>query len=170
MTVQTPPPGSTPSRAQTPSQPERASRPSTPPVTTEVLTVAECWALLRDGVIGRLAVTTADGPDIFPVNYTVEHGSVVFRTDAGRKLTMARRQPVAFEIDSYDTTTATASSVVLRGRTEEIRDKDEIVEAMGLPLLPWQDGPKARYVRIVPHSTTGRRIHVAGVLHTPFSR
>ncbi|MBB2988324.1 pyridoxamine 5'-phosphate oxidase family protein [Terracoccus luteus] len=170
MTVHTPPPRSTPSGAPTPSHSRSTTQPTAPAVTTEVLTVPECWTLLRAGVIGRLAVATDDGPDIFPVNYTVEHGSVVFRTDAGRKLTMARHQAVAFEIDSYDTTTATASSVVLRGRADEIRDTDEIVEAMALPLLPWQDGPKARYVRIVPHSTTGRRIHVAGVLHTPFSR
>ena len=71
MTVHTPPPRATPSGAPTPSHSRSTPQPTAPAVTTEVLTVPECWTLLRAGVIGRLAVATDDGPDIFPVNYTV---------------------------------------------------------------------------------------------------
>ncbi|MEJ7772349.1 MAG: pyridoxamine 5'-phosphate oxidase family protein [Geodermatophilaceae bacterium] len=51
-----------------------------------VLSTSESWALLRDGVIGRLAVLVDDEPDIFPINYLVDHGSIVFRTANGTKL------------------------------------------------------------------------------------
>jgi uncharacterized protein len=45
-----------------------------------------CWALLRSQEAGRLAVLIADRPEIFPINYVVDHGTVVFRTAEGTKL------------------------------------------------------------------------------------
>ena len=42
-------------------------------------------------------------PDIFPINYVVDHGAVVFRTAEGTKLAAAvLGQGVAFEIDGYE--------------------------------------------------------------------
>ncbi|MEO6571600.1 MAG: pyridoxamine 5'-phosphate oxidase family protein, partial [Ilumatobacteraceae bacterium] len=64
------------------------------------LSTSDCWALLRDQPYGRLAVVGVDGPDIFPVNALVDHGSLVFRTDAGAKLTALDAEPrVAYEVD-----------------------------------------------------------------------
>ena len=34
----------------------------------EDLGAAECWSLLRHEEVGRLAVSIADHPDIFPIN------------------------------------------------------------------------------------------------------
>ena len=135
---------------------------TTSPPTTDQLPEAACWNLLRQAVIGRLAIATDDGPDIFPVNYVVDHGSIVFRTAAGRKLTSSVGRPVAFEVDGYDDSDATAWSVVVHGRSREIRDTDEVIEAIGLPLLPWHAGPKPRFVRVEVAEVTGRRLHVAG--------
>lgn len=50
------------------------------------LSDAHSWALLRQAVVGRLAVIVDGAPDNFPVNHQVDHGSVVFRTAAGTKL------------------------------------------------------------------------------------
>jgi nitroimidazol reductase NimA-like FMN-containing flavoprotein (pyridoxamine 5'-phosphate oxidase superfamily) len=47
------------------------------------LSATESWALLRQTDVGRLAVIVDDRPDIFPVNYLVDHGSVVIRTAPG---------------------------------------------------------------------------------------
>jgi uncharacterized protein len=41
----------------------------------------------------------ADGPQIFHINYVVDHGTVVFRTAAGTKLAGAAQRDVAFEAD-----------------------------------------------------------------------
>ena len=101
---------------------------------TEVLSTNECWALLRDSVVGRLAVTVVGSPDIFPVNPIVDHGSIVFRTSAGTKLAATKGKEVAFEVDGYDTETARAWSVVVKGQANEILEVEEILRALRLPL------------------------------------
>jgi len=58
-------------------------------VTVEQLSESECWALLRTTSVGRLAVWVDDHPDIFPLNYAVDHGTVVFRSSAGTKVSAA---------------------------------------------------------------------------------
>jgi uncharacterized protein len=131
-----------------------------------------CWALLRTVAVGRLAVVVDAEPEIFPVNYLVDHGSIVFRTADGTKLTAALSQgSVAFESDGFDADTAEAWSVLLRGRAEEVRDLDDLVAASLLPLAPWHGGPKHRFVRIVPHHVSGRRFVVAdpSVWHNPYT-
>ena len=80
-----------------------------------------CWALLRSQEVGRLAVSIADRPEIFPVNYVVDHGTVVFRTAEGTKLAGAvQGDAVAFEADGYEPDTGEAWSVVVKGHAEEI--------------------------------------------------
>ncbi|GAB3050254.1 pyridoxamine 5'-phosphate oxidase family protein [Intrasporangium mesophilum] len=129
------------------------------PALTEVLDQHVCWDLLRKCPFGRLAVVVEGEPDVFPVNYVVDHGTIVFRTDSGRKLSAAAGRPVAFEVDGHDPTYSVVWSVVVRGVGAEIREMDEVIEAMELPLTPWQEGRKARFIRIRPSAVTGRRIH-----------
>ena len=129
---------------------------------TEVLSTHECWELLRGSVVGRLAVTVASSPDIFPVNPVVDHGTIVFRTSAGTKLAATRGKDVAFEVDGYDAGTARAWSVVVKGTAADIRETDEALRALRLPVCPWQPGRKPRFVRIEPTSVTGRRFVVDG--------
>jgi hypothetical protein len=127
----------------------------------EVLEHHECWQLLRSAEVGRLAVAIMNEPDIFPVNYVVDHGSVVFRTAEGTKLAAATLGPsVAFEVDGYDPSQGEAWSVVLKGRAVEIEQLHDLLTATDLPLFPWHAAPKPRFVRIDPVSVTGRRFHV----------
>src|SRR5215212_544 len=130
--------------------------------TVDELSESACWALLRTTSVGRLAVWVEDHPDIFPLNYVVDHGSVVFRSRAGTKVSAALSDsPVALEADGYDAETAEAWSVVIRGNAEEIRGGPELIETIGLPLFPWQAGDKGRFIRIVPTTTSGRRFPIA---------
>ena len=39
-----------------------------------------CWGLLRSVEVGRLAVVVNHRPEIFPINFVVDHATVVFRT------------------------------------------------------------------------------------------
>jgi nitroimidazol reductase NimA-like FMN-containing flavoprotein (pyridoxamine 5'-phosphate oxidase superfamily) len=120
-----------------------------------------CWALLRTADVGRLAVSIADHPDIFPVNFIVDHGTVVFRTAEGTKLAAAvLGQAVAFEADGYDAVSGEAWSVVIKGRATEIERMQELFDAAELPLFPWHAAPKPRFVRVEPDELTGRRFHV----------
>jgi hypothetical protein len=49
----------------------------------------------------------------------------------------------------------------MHGTLEPVLDTAEIVEAVALPLFPWQSGEKAFFVRIVPFQVTGRQFEVA---------
>ncbi|GAA4690650.1 pyridoxamine 5'-phosphate oxidase family protein [Kocuria gwangalliensis] len=138
----------------------------------EDLSVSACWALLRAGSIGRLAVWVEDHPEIFPLNYAVDHGSLVFRSAEGTKLAAALSDvPVALEIDGYDASSAQAWSVVVKGNAEQIQGLQDLMDTVDLPLFPWQAGPKGRFIRILPTVVTGRRFPVAdpSVWRTPLS-
>ena len=69
----------------------------------EVLDLDTCWQLLDTHHVGRLAVSIANQPEIFPINYVVDDQSLVFVTAEGTKLAAAvLGTGVAFEIDSAD--------------------------------------------------------------------
>ncbi|MGD9528848.1 pyridoxamine 5'-phosphate oxidase family protein [Pseudonocardia sp.] len=123
----------------------------------------DCWALLRSREVGRLALCIAGRPDIFPINYVVDHGTVVFRTAEGTKLAAAvTGEAVAFETDGYEPDSGEAWSVVVKGHAEEISRGYDLLDTAGLPLFPWHASPKQRFVRIVPDEISGRRFHVVG--------
>lgn len=121
------------------------------------LSERECWEHLRNEAYGRLAVVGEDGPVIFPINAIVDHGSVVFRTAAGAKLTAMRADPrVAFEVDGWNTTDGVAWSVLVTGLAREVVGMLEGADVTELGVTPWQSGPKPTYIRIVTASITGR--------------
>jgi nitroimidazol reductase NimA-like FMN-containing flavoprotein (pyridoxamine 5'-phosphate oxidase superfamily) len=120
-----------------------------------------CWDLLRQADVGRLAVSIADHPDIFPINFVVDHGTVVFRTAEGTKLAGAvLGRAVAFEVDGYEPAAGDAWSVVIKGRARELERMQDVFDALDLPLFPWHASPKHRFVRIEPDDVSGRRFHV----------
>ena len=126
------------------------------------LSTAESWTLLREAVVGRLAVMVDDHPEIFPVNHMVDHGSVVFRSAAGTKLAGSVGHLVAFEVDGYDLVTASAWSVVVKGQAQQVNRLYDVLEVIELPLFPWHSAPKPHFIRIEPDSITGRRFEVTG--------
>ena len=131
---------------------------------TEKLPASECWELLRKTSLGRLAVIVDHAPDLFPVNYVVDHGSIVFRTAAGTKLLGSSNHPVAFEVDGLEDpqdAQPTIWSVVVKGTATQIREHYDVLDAMDLGLTPWESGLKPNFVRIEPSSVSGRRVHVA---------
>lgn len=131
--------------------------------TTEVLGVDECWQLLREGEVGRLAVHAAGDIDIFPLNYAVDGDGLVFRTSEGTKLVevvLAGR--VAFEIDGYEPARGRAWSVVAKGAAHHVDSFDEMYRVEQVPVFPWNAAPKERYVRLQVSQVTGRRFTVAG--------
>ena len=124
-----------------------------------VLSAEECLELLQHQTVGRLAVSIRDHPDIFPLNYVVDRGGIVFRTAEGTKLAAAvLGRGVAFEIDGV--AGDEAWSVVVKGHAVEIERMGDLLDALELPLFPWHASPKHRFVRIDPVLITGRRFRV----------
>lgn len=125
----------------------------------------DCWALLRTVSVGRLAVLTDGHPDIFPINYTVDSGTLVFRTGEGTKLAAASGgAQVAVEADGVDPETGLAWSVVAKGTAEAVTGTEHVLDTAALYLFPWQAGHKDAFVRITPHTLTGRRFKVTAPL------
>lgn len=123
----------------------------------------ECWALLQQSEVGRLAISIGDHPDIFPVNHIVDQGAVVFRSAAGTKLAASvLGRAVAFEVDGLDVEAGEAWSVVVKGRARLVENMWEMMDADDLPLFPWHRGPKPNVVRIEPDEISGRRFYAAG--------
>jgi uncharacterized protein len=136
------------------------------PMTTDhigstVLSTNECFELLRSTDVGRLAVSITNLPDIFPINYIVDRGAVLFRTAEGTKLAAAvLGRGVAFEVDGVDDATGQAWSVVIKGRAVELERMQDLFDALDLPLYPWHAAPKHRVVRIEPVDISGRRFAI----------
>lgn len=121
----------------------------------------ECWELLRASSVGRLAIIVAGRPEIFPVNYVVDHGTIVFRSAAGTKLSgLQHDTSAAFEVDGHDADDSFVWSVIIHGQLEPLLSFDP-VDTNELPLYPLQPGPKPRFVRVVPDGVTGRRFRAA---------
>ena len=126
-----------------------------------VLSTNACFDLLRGELVHRLAVSIRDHPDIFPINYVVDHGCIVFRTAEGTKLAAAvLGRGVAFEVDGYDQASGEAWSVVVKGHAVEIEQMHDLFDAVELPLFSWHAAPKPRFVRIEPVDISGRRFSV----------
>jgi nitroimidazol reductase NimA-like FMN-containing flavoprotein (pyridoxamine 5'-phosphate oxidase superfamily) len=120
------------------------------------LSTERCWALLEANPMGRLAAAAAGEVDIFPINYIVDAGTLVFRTAPGTKLVeLTIHSSVALEIDGYSETEAW--SVVVKGRAAAVESRREADALERLPLTPWIPTPKFVFVRITPTEVSGRR-------------
>jgi len=126
-----------------------------------VLPEHTCWTHLRSVEVGRLAVCVDNSPDIFPINFLVDHGTVVFRTAQGSKLSAALSAPtVAFEADGHAIEVNEAWSVVVKGHAEEVKQLHDQIDALELPLFPWHGAAKPIFIRIVPETISGRSFQI----------
>jgi uncharacterized protein len=129
---------------------------TTPTQPISILPETECWNLMSGAALGRL-VTSVDGqPEIFPINFVVQHKTVLFRTAEGTKLVSAAiNNSVLFEADDHNA--AEGWSVIVKGIARTMRTDAEVDEAERVQLLLWTATVKQHYVRIRPVSVTGRR-------------
>jgi uncharacterized protein len=124
------------------------------PVT--VLSADESWELLSGVRLGRL-VTVVDGrAEIFPVNFVVQHRTVLFCTAEGTKLfnTVSNEQ-VIFEADDHNM--SGGWSVIIRGSAEVLFGAEDVRDAEQAGLYSWIATKTPRFVRITPVEVTGRR-------------
>ncbi len=116
---------------------------------------AQSWQLLEATQHGRLVVTVAGEPDIFPVNYVVSGKKLYLRTAPGNKLAeMTINDKVLVEADGI--LSDEAWSVVLRGTARVLQHSTDIAYAEGLGLKSWVPTLKDYFVEIEPTSLSGR--------------
>jgi uncharacterized protein len=131
------------------------------------LTIAECRELLDSHHFGRLGFMDYVGvfPSIIPVNYLLNEGKIVIRTDAGSKLSAAiRGAPVAFEVDGRRRRNLPSRldrrPPWPRRRSNRLRPARRIAPNTAAGLAPT---PKPHYVQINASQVSGRRIRIADV-------
>ena len=125
----------------------------------ELLEESECLALMGRATVGRVAVTVGALPAIFPVNFALSDGAVVFRTGEGTKLAAATDHAVvAFEVDDWDPLEHTGWSVLAVGKASVVDDPDQVSRLSRLPLAPWAGGTREHFVSMPIEFVSGRRI------------
>ncbi|WP_406864699.1 pyridoxamine 5'-phosphate oxidase family protein [Streptomyces sp. HUAS MG47] len=126
---------------------------------------AECWDLLDDHGVGRVAVTAPDGPEIFPMNYQVVGREILFLTAADTPLARAAASgaTAAFEEDRLDDAFSQGWSVLLVGPVHEVSDEAAAETLRDTAYsTPWAGDERSTVVMLFPHRVTGRRILVPG--------
>lgn len=124
----------------------------------EVLDTDECWRLLENTNVGRLAVVVDGQPDVFPVSFKPDGGGLLFRTGSGTKLdAMEANSLVALEADSVSGEFGLAWSVVVKGKAVQDDASGTSLNDTRRGLFPWQGVGQEHLIRIVPQSVTGRK-------------
>jgi nitroimidazol reductase NimA-like FMN-containing flavoprotein (pyridoxamine 5'-phosphate oxidase superfamily) len=126
---------------------------------------AECLRLITPGGIGRIAYSGRYGPTVFPVNYRLYQGAIVFRTiqdsptDEDLRTGIADAEyKVAFEIDDVDSLARVGWSVLIQGSAHHVVSEAERASISKAGVEPWPGGDRELFLRIVPSRITGRRI------------
>lgn len=119
----------------------------------------QSWKLLEATSHGRLVVSVADEPDIFPVNYLTSDRKIYLRTAPGNKLAqLTINSRVLLETDGI--LSDEAWSVVLRGTARVLTNSAELAVVEELGLKSWVPTLKDFYVEIVPTSVSGRHFEL----------
>ena len=125
----------------------------------ELLSEEAARQLLAGAEVGRVGICIGALPAIFPVNYRLIDGAIVFWTSPGSKMSAATEGAVvAFEVDDYQLADRSGWSVLAVGRAEVVTDPDMAARVEATCLQPFVDGRRDTLVRIEPTFLSGRRL------------
>ncbi len=123
----------------------------------------ECLRRLESVPVGRIVYTRHALPAVELVNFAVDGGDIVIRTDTGSKLAAATQGTVvAFEADSMDPDHDVGWSVTAIGRSREVIDSDDIGHLHEIGLRAWAPGTRDHFIRISPEIVTGQLLRADG--------
>jgi hypothetical protein len=109
--------------------------------------------------VGRIIYTRQALPAVDLVNFTLDRGDIIIRTDRSGTLAGATRGAVvAFEADSLDPAGQAGWSVTVIGQSSEVTDADEISRLERMGLSSWAPGQQQNFIRISPGILTGRQL------------
>jgi nitroimidazol reductase NimA-like FMN-containing flavoprotein (pyridoxamine 5'-phosphate oxidase superfamily) len=119
----------------------------------------ECLMLLASVPVGRIIYTRRALPAVELVNFALDHGDIVIRTDQSGKLAAATRGAVvAFEADQLDLAGQAGWSVTAIGPSSEVTDPDDLARLRTIGLKSWAPGTRDHFIRISPVMLNGRRL------------
>lgn len=119
----------------------------------------ECRARLSTHGVGRIVVSTPQGPAAFPVNYEVIDDAIAFRTTPDSVPAAAVGAEVAFEVDRVDDAMSQGWSVLVVGPARVVTEPETVRRlAERAHTRPWVGGERKMWVWIQIQRLTGRRI------------
>jgi uncharacterized protein len=123
------------------------------------LSQGECLRLMALVPVGRIIYTRQALPAVELVNFALDHGDIIIRTDRSGKLAAATAGAVvAFEADSLDPSSQAGWSVTVIGHSNEVTDADEISRLEQIGLSSWAPGEHEHFIRISPGILSGRQL------------
>jgi hypothetical protein len=123
----------------------------------------ECLRLMASVPVGRVIYTRQAMPAVELVNFALDQGDIVIRTDRSGKLAAAARGAVvAFEADSLDPAQQAGWSVTAIGPSQEVTDPEEISRLQTIGLSSWAPGAREHFIRISPVIMNGRYLRANG--------
>jgi len=129
----------------------------------EQLSRDECLRLMASVSVGRIVYTRRALPAVELVNFALDHGDIIIRTDSGGKLAVAiQHSVVAFEVDRLDADQRAGWSVTAIGQSREVTDPADIARLRKMSLSSWALGMRDYFIRISPEILNGRRLRVSG--------
>ena len=123
----------------------------------------ECLTLMASVPVGRIIYTWRALPAVELVNFALDEGDIVVRTDGGGKLAAATRGAVvAFEADQVDLADQSGWSVTAIGPSREVTDPGELARLRTLGLRPWAPEERDHFICISSVMLNGRRLCAGG--------
>jgi uncharacterized protein len=123
------------------------------------LSQGECLRLMALVPVARIIYTRQALPAVELVNFALDHGDIIIRTDRNGKLAAATAGAVvAFEADSLDPSSQAGWSVTVIGHSHEVTDADEISRLEQIGLSSWAPGEHEHFIRISPGILSGRQL------------
>jgi nitroimidazol reductase NimA-like FMN-containing flavoprotein (pyridoxamine 5'-phosphate oxidase superfamily) len=127
------------------------------------LTRDQCLTLMASVPVGRIVYTRRALPAVELVNFAIDHGDIVIRTDRSGKLAAATRGAVvAFEADQVDLAGQAGWSVTAVGPSSEVTDPGELARLRTIGLRSWIPGERDHFIRISPVMLNGRHLRADG--------
>jgi uncharacterized protein len=127
----------------------------------EQLSREECLRRMASVSVGRIIYTRRALPAVELVNFALDHGDIIIRTDSGGKLAVAiQNSVVAVEVDRLDADQQAGWSVTAIGQSREVTDPAEIGYLQKMGLTSW--APGEHFIRISPEILNGRRLRASG--------
>ena len=129
----------------------------------------ECLRLMASVSMGRIIYTRQALPAVELVNFALDLGDIVIKTDGDGKLAAATRHTiVAFEADCLDAQQA-GWSITAIGPSREVTDPDDISRLRKIDLNSWAQGnswahgTREHFIRFSPELLNGRRLRARGL-------
>jgi uncharacterized protein len=124
-----------------------------------VLSAGECLRLLASVPVGRIVYTRKALPAVDLVDFTMDAGDIVIRTDADGTLAAATQHAVvAFEADELDSAGGRGWSVTAVGQSREVTDLRDITQLREKLVRRWSAVGGEHFIRITPGIVNGQRL------------